>query len=264
VGTALIPEDDEMLELYHAPTSTCSQKVRLCLAEKDIEWMDRRVNLAAEEQLRPEYLAINPNGVVPTLVHDGDVIVDSSVICEYLDEVFPGVKLTPAGAVGRAHMRAWMRFLEEVPTAAIRVPSFHQVLARRYEALTEESFIGGIADKRPLRKNFYRRMGTHGFSEAEVAESLDELAQTLDRMETALAHGPWLLGSDYTLVDIVVTPSIDRMADLGLAAMWDKRPRVAGWYKRILARPSFARAYMKGSRLSEVMPVRGLTIALPN
>ena len=78
-----------MLELYHANHSTCSQKVRLCLAEKGLDFEGHLINLATKEQLDPEYLKLNPNGVVPSLVHDGVVIMDSSVICEYLDEVFP-------------------------------------------------------------------------------------------------------------------------------------------------------------------------------
>ena len=248
-----------MLELFHSPTSTCSQKVRLVLAEKGLDWVDCRVNLAAEEHLTPAYLALNPNGVVPTLVHDGKPIVDSSVICEYLDEVFPQVPLTPADPVERAAMRAWMRFLEEVPTAAIRVPSFHQVIARRYEKLDDKAFVAEVADMRPLRKHFYRRMGPQGFSSADVSASLDELALTVARMEKALERGPWLMGARFTLADIVVTPSIDRMSDLGLSSIWDKAPGVADWYARVRARPSFDVAYMKGSRLSEREPVRPLS-----
>ena len=87
-----------MLELYNTPHSTCSQKVRICLAEKNLEWTDRHVNLATKEHLAPAYLKINPNGVVPTLIHDGAVITDSSVICEYIDEVFPA-------QIGRASCR---------------------------------------------------------------------------------------------------------------------------------------------------------------
>lgn len=250
-----------MLELYHAPTSTCSQKVRLCLAEKRLDWADRRLNLAAEEHLTREYLELNPNGVVPTLVHNGRPVTDSSVICEYLDEVFPTPSLTPSDPIERAAMRAWLRFLEEVPTAAIRVPSFHQVLARRYQALDDQTFAEKVADVRPLRKNFYRRMGQHGFSSAEVAESLDELTHALDRMEASLRAGPWLMGARFTLADIVATPTIDRMDDLGLAGLWDRKPNVAAWYERIKARPSFAIAYMKGSRLSEREAVRPLEAA---
>ena len=78
-----------MLDLYHANHSTCSQKVRLCMAEKGLEYESHLINLATKEQLDPDYLRINPNGVVPSLVHDGLVVIDSSVICEYLDETTP-------------------------------------------------------------------------------------------------------------------------------------------------------------------------------
>jgi len=251
------------LELYHAPQSTCSQKVRIALAEKNLDWVDRRVNLAKNEQLRPEYLKLNPNGVVPTLVHDGCVVIDSSVILEYLDEVFPAPRLSPADPVRRAQMRAWMRFLEEVPTAAIRVPSFHLALATRFNVLDEAEFRKTEADVRPLRKNFYRRMGPQGFSEADVAASLDELQRAVDRMEAALANGPWLLGEDYSLADIIVTPTIDRMNDLGLSEIWAQRPRVTAWYARMQARPAFKKAYMPGSRLSEFMTLKKLHVPVP-
>ena len=85
-----------MLELYHANHSTCSQKVRLCLAEKGLKFKGHLINLATKEQLDPEYLKINPNGVVPSLVHDGRIIIDSSVICEYLDETVPEPRLVPS------------------------------------------------------------------------------------------------------------------------------------------------------------------------
>jgi glutathione S-transferase len=246
-----------MLELYHAPHSTCSQKVRICLAEKNLDWVERRVDLAAREHLRPEYLRLNPNGVVPTLVHDGQVILDSSVICEYLDEVFPTPLLTPRDPVRRAAMRTWLRYLEEVPTAAIRVPSFHQVFATRFAGLDEARFRATEADIRPLRKHFYRRMGPQGFSPEDVAASLEELDRTLERMEAALAEGPWLMGADYTLADIVVTPSIDRMEDLGHASMWQGNyPRVVAWWARMKARPAFAKAFYPGTRVSEWLEVK--------
>ena len=75
-----------MLELYNAPQSTCSQKVRLTLAEKGLEFVEHKLKLFRNDQLKPEYLKLNPNGVVPTLVDGGVQIIDSSVIMEYLDE----------------------------------------------------------------------------------------------------------------------------------------------------------------------------------
>src|SRR5215510_8769764 len=115
------------LVLYHSPYSTCSQKVRLVLAEKGLDYTSREISFAREEQLAPEYLEINPNGVVPTLVHDGEPVTDSSCIMEYLDEVSPYPPLSPSSALGRGRMRAWLRYFEEVPTAAARVPSFQAV-----------------------------------------------------------------------------------------------------------------------------------------
>ena len=85
-----------MLILYNAAHSTCSQKVRICLAEKNLPFEDIKLDLGrAKDHLKPEYLKINPNGVVPTLVDDGNIIIDSSVICEYLDEKYPAIRLTP-------------------------------------------------------------------------------------------------------------------------------------------------------------------------
>ncbi len=242
-----------MLKLYNAPHSTCSQKVRICLHEKGLAFEDIRLDLGkGKDQLKPEYLKLNPNGVVPTLVDDGHVIIDSSVICEYLDEKYPTPKLTPDDVVERAKMRAWMRYLEEVPTAAVRVPSFNMGFLPRFAGLDETRFRVEQSDIRPIRKHFYRRMGTTGFKRAEVEAALEQIDSSCGRMEEALAHGPWLMGADYTIADIVVTPSIDRMNDLGYSSIWDKKyPRVTDWYARMQARPAFRLTYYPGTRMSE-------------
>ena len=86
-----------MLELYHGTTSVCAQKVRLTLAEKGLEWQSHLLELNGDH-LTPEYLKINPNGVVPTLVHDGTIIVESTVIIHYLDDLFPDPPLMPRAA----------------------------------------------------------------------------------------------------------------------------------------------------------------------
>jgi glutathione S-transferase len=152
-----------MLELYHAHHSTCSQKVRLCMAEKGLTFKGHLINLATKEQLDPEYLKINPNGVVPSLVHEGLVVIDSSVICEYLDEVFPETSLTPENPYERARMRKWMRYIEEVPTAAVRFPSFNMAFLPRFDGLDEDSFVAEQADVRPLRKGFSGAWDRPGF-----------------------------------------------------------------------------------------------------
>lgn len=245
-----------MLTLYHANHSTCSQKVRLCLAEKALDWESRLVNLATNEHLAPDYLALNPNGVVPTLVHDGAVIRDSGVICEYLEEVFPSPPLLPRDPVARADVRAWIRYLDEVPTAAVRVPSFNMAFLPRYDGLDDAAFQREQADIRPLRKNFYEKMGRKGFDDAAVTDALEQLRATVARMEAALTGRNWLSGSAIGLADLIAAPLIDRLDDLGLAALWqDDAPAVTAWLARLRARPSFATAIYPKSRLSEFLPI---------
>ncbi|MET3905842.1 glutathione S-transferase [Bradyrhizobium sp. S3.3.6] len=235
------------LELHHALTSTCSQKVRLVLAEKHLDWTSKVVNLSKGEHLAETYLQINPNGLVPTLVHDGAPIIDSSVINEYLEDVFPERPVRPREARAVAHMRAWRQYIDEVPTPAIRVPSFNAYFVPAWSKMTEQQFFE-YTEQLPLRKHFYRKMGRKGFSESDVSEALDKLRQTLDRMEQTLGDGPWLVGSQYTIADASITPTILRMDDCGLSHMWRELPRVSDWYDRIRNRPSFIAAYLPGSR----------------
>jgi glutathione S-transferase len=239
-----------MLELYHAHISTCSQKVRLCLAEKGLAWTSHPIEFATGEHLTPAYLELNPNGVVPTLVHDGRPVIDSSVICEYLEEIASdsGTALIPATPYERARVRAWLRYIEEVPTAAIRVPSFNGLFLRGWRMLPDQARARYIATT-PLRKGHYRRFGSEGFSKDQVDESTERLRQTVERVDAAVAKTPWLAGEQISLADLCVTPTIVRMSDLHLEGIWSDLPHFQDWYRRIQARPSFATAYYAGSRV---------------
>jgi glutathione S-transferase len=239
-----------MLTLYNAPQSTCSQKVRICLREKQLEFEEEKLDLFKGDQLTPEYKSINPNGVVPSLVHDDRVVTDSSVIIEYLEEEFSETPLSPATPIERAHMREWMRFLEEVPTPAIRIPSYNLVFLRHYQNMSDEEFMA-IADAKTLRKQFFLKMGRTGYSETEMEQSIDRLKMTVDRMEEALADGrAWLLGA-YSLADICVMPVFMRMNDIGLGTLWSDRSAVANWFDRFRLRPALKQAFYHRSLLSE-------------
>ncbi len=245
-----------MLTLYHTNHSTCSQKVRLCLAEKKLDWQSRLVNLATNEHLTPEYLTLNPNGVVPTLVHDEAVIRDSGVICEYLDEVFQDIPLMPSNAAERATVREWIRYLDEVPTAAVRVPSFNMAFLPRYENLDDEGFQKEQADIRPLRKHFYEKMSRKGFDDKAVDDAIEQFSATVTRMETGLDNQAWLSGQQLGLADFIAAPLFDRMDDLGFSEIWEaSAPRVTDWFQRLGARPSFQTAFYAKSRLSEFLPI---------
>jgi glutathione S-transferase len=242
--------------LYNAPQSTCSQRVRFVLNAKGLAFDERKLDLLAGDQLAPEYLALNPNGVVPTLDHDGNIVIDSSVIIEYLDEIAPEpASFTPPSPVARAKMRALMRFIDEMPAAAVRVPTFNLAFLPRFAAMSEEEFLA-FAESKPLRKEFMLAMGRKGFPEKEMNASLDRMRRTYERMDAAITEsgGPWLQGKQITLADIALMPAIVRMADLGLDTMWKDMPRVARWYDEIRAHAAFKPTYYFGSLLTERFP----------
>jgi len=242
-----------MLTLYHLPHSICSQKVRICLAEKGLAWQGRVVDLGRFEHLSDAYLAINPNGVVPALLHDGQAIVESTVICEYLDEVFPDPPLSPPTALGRARMRAWLRFIDEVPTAAVRIPSFNDALLPGYQGIEPERMAALIA-RMPLRGDFFRRLGRNGFAAEEYAASLRQLGGAMTRMAEALEKAPFLSGDDFGIADACMAPLLQRMEDLELEGIWQPMPKVAEWFARVRARPSWATAFPQGSLLPDAIP----------
>jgi glutathione S-transferase len=238
--------------LYNAPQSTCSQRVRFVLNAKALPFDEVRLDLLAGDQLKPDYLALNPNGVVPTLDHDGRIVIDSSVIMEYLDEIEPQRNFTPRDPIVRAAMRSLMRFFDEMPTPAVRVPTFNIAFLPRFQAMSEEQFLA-FAESKPVRKEFMLAMGRKGFPEKEMNAALDRLRRTYERMDRAIeaSGGPWLLGKDITLADVMVMPALVRMDDLGFADGWAKLPRVGRWYELIRAHPSYRTTYYFGSLVSE-------------
>ena len=241
------------ITLYCFPQSTCSQKVRLALWEKGIAFEERHVDHKNREHLSDWYLELNPNGVVPTLTDGDDVIIDSSVILEYLEDVYPEYAMSPKDFVKRAHMRKWLRYLEEVPTPAIRVPSFNKHLAKRYENM-EDGAYQAMAQAHPVRKHFYQRMNKTGFSAEETTEALDRLDTAAQRVAEALeGHGKdWIMGDMLTIVDAAYMPTVDRMIDLGLGDMIDSRQALKAWYDRYASRGAFSKTYYKGSRLTDI------------
>ena len=242
-----------MFTLYNNAFSTCSQKVRLVLAEKRIDWQDVQLSFGAGEHFAPEYLRLNPNGVVPTLV-DGDAVVpDSSVIMEYLDEVVPEPPMVPAMPAGRAALRVWLRYFEEVATPAVRVPSFNQAFVRRFAKMSKDEFACQV-EARPLRKRFIEKMGQSGFADKDLEVALEGIAQTCVRMDGALREGgDWLLGGERpSIADCCVAPLIDRMDDLGHAYLWDGAPAVAAWLARFRRRASWAETFYSGARMSDL------------
>src|SRR4029078_9595869 len=127
--------------LYNAPQSTCSQRVRFVFNAKKLPFDEVKLNLLEGDQLKPEYLKLNPNRAVPTPAHDGAIIIDSTVITEYLDEISPNDTFTPEDPVPRAHMRTLMHFIDEMPAASVRVPTCNLAFLPSFQKMSRVSFV---------------------------------------------------------------------------------------------------------------------------
>jgi glutathione S-transferase len=247
--------------LYNAPQSTCSQRVRFVLNAKGLAFNEIKLNLLEGDQLKPDYLKLNPNGVVPTLDHDGAIVIDSTVITEYLDEVAPDNSFTPENPVARARMRALMHFIDEMPAAAVRVPTFNLAFLPSFQKMSRVAFVA-MAESKPLRREFMMTMGQTGFPKAEVDAALARLRRSYERMDAEItaSGGPWLQGKAMTLADVAVMPALVRIDDLGIPG-WQDLPRVVAWFDNIRAQPAFQPTFYHGSLLSERFPHLKKTIA---
>jgi glutathione S-transferase len=233
-----------MLYLYHGTTSVCAIKARLALAEKNLAWEGEVLDLQRGDQHRPDYAKLNPNHVVPTLVHDGRVVIESTLIIEYLDEAFPAPALMPTDPYLRAQARLWMKKIDDYLHAACSTVTFAIAFRRVLMKKTPEELEARFAAMPdPAYRERQRLSILHGVAAPHVPPALAAYDRYLGEMEQALASAPYLAGETYSLADIAATPYINRAAALGMDRLWvGRRPRVEDWFARVRARPSFTTA----------------------
>lgn len=233
------------LELYHSNWSICAQKVRLVIAEKNLEVTEHHIDLRAREQQSPEYLKLNPKGYVPTLVHDGRPVIESALICEYLDEVFPDPPLSPADPVDRAYMRTWTRRPDDgLHRACATVTNAIAFRLQWLEKPADEIEEMLAATPEPARRTWRREMIEKGTESQLFVNAVWAYDTLLADMEAALQERDWLAGDAYSLADVSLTSYLNRVAELQFQPMWEaSRPRVTDWFARIRARENFRTAF---------------------
>lgn len=227
------------MDLYHNNMSVCAQKVRLVLREKELTPNEHHMNLRDGDVHRPEYLRLNPKGVVPTLIDKGHVITESTVICEYLEEAYPEHSLRPVDPFLRAKMRQWTQLPDAILHQATGIVSV--AVAWRQQMLA-----AGGAQLRS-RPNFagsttlLRDLVEHGLESTHVAPAVKILDYAVAQIASALRSGPWLVGGAYTLADSALLPYICRLEDLTWSWFWEgEREAVGEWLERAKGRANYA------------------------
>ncbi len=240
-----------MLALYHFGPVANSLTPLLCLIEKGLAFEDRYLRSRLWEHHAPEFRAVNPEGMVPVLVHDDNVVTESTVINEYLEDVFPDAPLRPADPMRRATMRVWTKYVDEYFCPALTVLGAHG--ATPFASQIDKAEMQQILDNMPnaeVRKK-WATISHSGFTDEQLTEARDKLRRVVARMEAQLAKGDWIVGDDYSLADIKVysmAPGVERiLPDVCNATA---SPHVYAWLRRMDARPAVramrAREYRNG------------------
>jgi glutathione S-transferase len=231
-----------MLTLYHGRTSVCSVKARLALAEKGVAFDSKLMTLRGD-QYEPDYLKLNPNAVVPTLVHDGHVIIESTVIMHYVNDAFPGPALMPTDPLARSKVHMTTKLMDEYVHNCCTVLTFATVNRAGLQKLAPEEFEADLA-KAPSksRSDAKRQVVKHGLDAPLVVDALRVHRKLFDHIENATKSEDYIAGDGYSLADAAATPYLYRLEKLRMDRLWENRPGVTNWFARMKARPSFKAA----------------------
>jgi glutathione S-transferase len=237
------------VHVFHHPLSSCSQKLRIFLNLKGIEWQSHVVDLQSKQNLSAWYLGINPRGLVPTLVHDGAVHIESNDILVYLEHIFPEPRLIPVGMGDQ--IKELLRHEDDLHLD-LRALSFRFVFAPPGPPKTEEDLrryanagSGTVQGKRDAAREeqiaFWQQFITGGgISDDAARQSIGKFHAEFVDLDRRLVDRPYLLGANLTVLDIAWYIYVNRLLLAGYP-MTRLHPHLSKWFQRLHERPEFAR-----------------------
>jgi glutathione S-transferase len=248
-----------MLELYNNINSVCAQKVRIALLEKGQNITEHLLTLQGDQN-DAEYLKLNANGVVPTLVHDGNVITESSLILYYIDDAFPEPPLMPKSPIARHRVRLYNKLVDEYVHNSCTIITFATAFRPRFLKMPQEQWLAEI-NKAPLKRRaeYKRSVIEHGLDSEFVIDALAQHKKLISWMTEDLKRGPYLAGERFTNADCAVIPYILRLELLRLSAMWEAEPAVADWWGRMRKRASVNTAIFERMEEADWAPFKNLS-----
>lgn len=242
-----------MLKLYRLAGATCAAKVLLALYEKEIPFEDEIIS--REDLATDWYRKLNPNAVVPTIIHNGEVIIESTVILNYLEDAFDGLALRPGNALQCARMNFFLKLADDAlkSLGAMALVIFARQMFLSMSEETLETYLQTLPDveERSRRGGLVRE----GLDSAYIPGAMAVLAVLQRKIDEAVQDGGYLVG-DYSLADCAVTPFISRLSDLGLLASETKAPALHRWWQDIQARPSFKKGIVGSMPVKAAVAMR--------
>ena len=237
-----------MLTLYSFGPGANSLKPLLALFEKGLEFKHRFLNPAVFEHHEDWFKKINPNGQVPALDHNGKIITESTVICEYLEDVFPDQKpLRPADPYGRAQMRIWTKWVDEYFCWCVSTIGWQRMIGKMTERFTEEEFEAYVARIPIYEQQVKWRRARHGFPQELIDEEHRKIQFSIKKLEQRLSEAKWLAADQYTLADICNFAIANGMQNGFPEYVNDQdTPHLLDWMARINDRPAIKKMFANG------------------
>lgn len=225
----------------------------MTLAEKGVtDWVPHHVHLFKGEQFDPDYLKLNPKAQVPTLV------------CDYLDELYPDPPLKPTDRADIAHMREWIKEADEGGYEGVATFSFIAVFRAKLLAMPEEERNAHWAGQTVLERTQRQKSCVFdGFDSPYAMRAIAVWERMFAKIEKTIAEGgPWLMGEQFTLADLELATFIARLDGLTLVEPWlADRPNARAWWQAVKSRPSYIEARVGPSgEESETMGIEGANI----
>ncbi|MEX6502555.1 glutathione S-transferase family protein [Pseudomonas zhanjiangensis] len=249
------------LVLYDFANSPCVRRVKICLLEKGIPFTREIINLARMEQKSPAYLRINPNGVVPALSHNGAVIYESSVICDYLEDVFVQVPLYPDTLPERLEVRQWQnlelamaRVYRNLMYAVVMGPLNH-IACDRAEFIAKAA----RATDNPAHLAWEAKVwNLQVLTPAQQAQHKKRLRQFATRVENALAGRDFLVGTRFGMADILIYPRLKMFPIVGVSLSAQQYPNLTRWMAALEQRHSFVESQSEEEKVLLKLRAKGV------
>ena len=232
----------EGLHLYHGDISNCSMRVRMTLIEKGLDWTSHHLDLKKKENISDDYFGINPNGLVPTLIDNGVVHIESNEIIDYLDETYSPHSLRSRD--NNAEMLEWLRLAGSIHVPAIKPYVYATMIQKKVKKTDEEQKKYDELQKNEELKKFHsKHAGGGAFGDEDVARSKVILAECFDKLDKALDGNEWIMGDQYTLADISWIPA--HFVLIGCGYPFENYPNIQRWAKAFQARKSYQDGIIK-------------------
>ncbi|WP_270728919.1 glutathione S-transferase family protein [Shimia sp. Alg240-R146] len=231
----------EGLHLYHGAISNCSMRVRMTLIEKGLDWTSHHIDLKKKENITDEYFGINPKGLVPTLVDNGVVHVESNDIIDYLDETYPGPSLR---AENNAEMMEWLHLAAAIHVPACKPYVYATKIAKKIQKTAQEQEKYDALQKNDELKSFHsKHAGSARFSTSDLEKAKAILGACFTKLEVTLEGRDWIMGDRFTLADISWIPLFFVIDGCGYS--FEAFPNIKRWAAAFKNKESYRTGVLK-------------------